>query len=83
MIATSDTSITYGINGKSYTENPSNPVFDLGTFNNQPFKIGAVFQGDAEGFTGDLGELIIVGSATDTDTTQKLEGYLAWKWGLQ
>jgi len=30
-----------------------------------------------------VGEIIIVGEAVDTDTRQKIEGYLAWKWGLE
>jgi hypothetical protein len=31
---------------------------------------------------GVIGEIIMV-QTTDTTTRQKIEGYLAWKWGLQ
>lgn len=33
-------------------------------------------------FDGDIGEIIFVGSAVDTSTRQRVEGYLAHKWGL-
>lgn len=32
---------------------------------------------------GDIAEIIVVNSATDTATREKVEGYLAWKWGLE
>lgn len=35
----------------------------------------------AKWFHGDLAELIIISSAVDQTTRQKIEGYLAWKWG--
>ncbi len=28
-------------------------------------------------------EIIIIDDEVDTDTRQKIEGYLAWKWGLE
>jgi hypothetical protein len=31
----------------------------------------------------DLGELVILTGSPDQDTIDKMEGYLAWKWGLQ
>jgi hypothetical protein len=34
-------------------------------------------------FAGDLAETIIVSSVTSTTDRQLIEGYLAWKWGLQ
>lgn len=33
-------------------------------------------------FNGPICEIVIVGGAEDTDLRQKIEGYLAWKWGL-
>ena len=37
---------------------------------------------NANRFQGDLAECVVL-SSVDTDTRQKLEGYLAWKWGLE
>jgi len=34
-------------------------------------------------FNGKIGEIIILSSVTATATRQKIEGYLAWKWGLE
>ena len=36
-----------------------------------------------EYFGGDIAEIIIAYTNWDTATRQKVEGYLAWKWGLQ
>jgi hypothetical protein len=38
--------------------------------------------GTAGGGNALVGEMIICGTALSTDDRQKLEGYLAWKWGL-
>ena len=35
------------------------------------------------GWCGDLAEVIIFNSALSTSDRQKVEGYLAWKWGIQ
>ena len=32
---------------------------------------------------GEIAEIIVVPSSVDLDTRQKIEGYLAWKWGLE
>jgi hypothetical protein len=34
-------------------------------------------------FTGDLGEIIAIDGSVDTETRQLIEGYLAWKWGVE
>ena len=34
------------------------------------------------GLRGDIGEVVYVGATLSTEDRQKLEGYLAWKWGL-
>lgn len=45
--------------------------------------LGNRFLGTAFGPVGDMSELVFVsGTLSDTDR-QKLEGYLAWKWGLE
>ncbi len=36
-----------------------------------------------QSLNGALGEIVIVTSLVDTDTRQKFEGYLAWKWSLE
>lgn len=36
-----------------------------------------------EYFTGDIGEVLILSTALSSTNRQKLEGYLAWKWGIQ
>lgn len=45
--------------------------------------IGAEKDGAANFLNGDIGEIIIVDGAPDTATRQLIEGYLAWKWGLE
>ena len=37
----------------------------------------------SSGFKGDVGEVLIFNSVHDSATRQRVEGYLAWKWGLQ
>ena len=32
---------------------------------------------------GDIAEVVVVNTDTDTATREKIEGYLAWKWGLE
>ena len=34
-------------------------------------------------FAGLISEIVVLPSAADTNTRQKIEGYLAWKWGLE
>jgi hypothetical protein len=34
-------------------------------------------------FNGDIAELIVYPTALSTTQRQQLEGYLAWKWGIQ
>jgi hypothetical protein len=47
------------------------------------FAIGALFRSAyALGWDGDIAEIVIVGSALGEGDRQKLEGYLAHKWGL-
>ena len=44
--------------------------------------IGA-FNGGGYGMTGTISELIMYNTALSTQDRQNIEGYLAWKWGLQ
>lgn len=45
--------------------------------------IGAELDGANRFFNGRIGEIIQVESRLTTTVRQKLEGYLAWKWGLE
>jgi hypothetical protein len=45
--------------------------------------IGARNNGAVVPMNANLHEFIICNTDLDTDTRQKMEGYLAWKWGLQ
>jgi hypothetical protein len=39
--------------------------------------------GTAQGWNGTLGEIIVISGTVSLSDRQKLEGYLAWKWGLE
>ena len=53
-----------------------------GTMGTDRFCVGGVLRSSfAEGFTGNIKEIIILSPTTDSER-QKLEGYLAHKWGL-
>lgn len=45
--------------------------------------IGAIDTTGTRALTGDIAEFVLVNGAVDTSIRQKIEGYLAWKWGLQ
>jgi hypothetical protein len=44
--------------------------------------IGATFTNNSNAFNGDIAEIVVVHEALSTGDRQKLEGYLAHKWGL-
>jgi len=55
-----------------------------GTMVSTPFGIGNMLPGTTlPHFSGPIAEVIVSSSAFSTTDRQKLEGYLAWKWGLQ
>lgn len=43
--------------------------------------IGAIDTIGTRALTGDIAEFVLVNGAVDTSIRQKIEGYLAWKWG--
>jgi hypothetical protein len=47
------------------------------------FNIGNHSNGISNPFDGTIGEIVFIQSAVSLSNRQKLEGYLAWKWGLQ
>lgn len=53
-----------------------------GTDNRDRRRIGSESSSDRRYHRGDIAEIIIASSALLTEDRQKLEGYLAWKWGL-
>jgi Concanavalin A-like lectin/glucanases superfamily len=48
--------------------------FTIGSFTNAP---------TSQSYSGDIGDLIVYNSVLTTTQRQQVEGYLAWKWGLQ
>jgi len=42
-----------------------------------------VGESTSQAFTGNIGEILMFSSVLDDETRQIIEGYLAWKWGLQ
>ncbi|EKE70900.1 LamG domain-containing protein [Oceanibaculum indicum] len=57
---------------------PGAPTFS----GSPPFNIGAR-AGGSFFWPGDIAEIVVVLDLLSTDDRQKLEGYAAWKWGLQ
>lgn len=55
------------------------------TFTSSDILIGALNDGSppAAAFNGRLAEFIVIDSAISTSNRQKVEGYLAWKWGRE
>jgi len=47
------------------------------------FNIGSHASGASNYFDGAIGEIVFIQSTVSLSNRQKLEGYLAWKWGLQ
>ena len=64
------------------------PFIDGTAYNTKTGTTGAfsdlkIGSGTGAGFIGDMLEIMIFSSALSTDDRQLIEGYLAWKWGLQ
>lgn len=58
------------------------PVSSFGTQIDSYMRIGAGSGiGQSEDYEGLIGEIVFLTSQISTDDRQKLEGYLAWKWG--
>ena len=67
------------INGTSYASSTAAPT---SLANGGTFLVG-IASGLYEYWNGWIAELIIYNSALTTNQRQQIEGYLAWKWGLQ
>lgn len=75
-LTNNNTTLRPYINGS----NQNTKVGTTGVFSN--FILGRVPSG-LQQFHGNLAEIIMYTSNMSTDDRQKVEGYLAWKWGLQ
>ena len=40
-------------------------------------------EGGGQSWEGPIGEIVIVNSGVSSTVRQQMEGYLAWKWGLE
>ena len=68
------------LNGGSISNSNPNP---LGSFSGADrLTLGQGFS-NSERWDGLLGELVIINNYTSLEIRQKMEGYLAWKWGLE
>lgn len=47
------------------------------------FNVGAAYASSIWNMRGDIGEILFYNSTLSTQNFQLVEGYLAWKWGLQ
>jgi hypothetical protein len=77
------TGVSYSsVNGVSWPlnrpDNVSNTVFTASTY-----QIGTSRSCCGDVFTYDLGELVVCDGTVSIPVAQQLEGYLAWKWGVQ
>jgi len=59
---------------KSYTWDKGTPYFQLGS---------RLYVDAGNNMVGNIAEVIVFNSQLATSTRQKVEGYLAWKWGLE
>lgn len=59
----------------------SNTVTMSSSAASDPLFIGGF--GNGESYLGNLGEMLIFSRQLTTSERQKVEGYLAWKWGVQ
>jgi hypothetical protein len=69
----------YSINGDLRS---SSVTLSTNVFNDALPSVGAAFSQVAEGLNGSIGEIIIFSSTSTELEIEKIEGYLAHKWGL-
>lgn len=61
----------------------SSPPFTFGSGTNVTINLGYSGYNANDGFNGYISEVIVYTTALTTSQRQQVEGYLAWKWGLQ
>ena len=72
-----------GASSKLYINGTGGAAGNSGPNSINGYWVGAENSSPSNKWNGLIGEVIVVGSVLSTDNRQKLEGYLAWKWGLQ
>jgi hypothetical protein len=74
----SDRAVSYWNNGTNYATSgiPANEAANTG------YIIGSATVNNIEPFPGDFCELVVLNEEASTNTRQRIEGYLAHKWGL-
>ena len=80
------------VNGGDVNTNPNNAVNLYAYYTNYSsvldnntssiFSLCRRQDGNCSNFNGNISEVVIYNSIASTQTRQKIEGYLAWKWGL-
>ena len=82
--AWSDSNFAYMSTYGSITPVVSSPSVSLGSLNTTVYAVGSQITNDVSSpLTGFIGELLIFNNTLTTSQRQQVEGYLAWKWGLQ
>lgn len=62
---------------------PQNTPFAFGSGTSLVLRIGYSGYNTNDGFNGFISEVLVYTQALTTSQRQQIEGYLAWKWGLQ
>jgi hypothetical protein len=89
--ATQNTTTTAGwLNGNPFSDGttPTSSTLQVGKITSEErfgFIGAGVNDSDATAFylTGDIGEILVFNAVLPTNQRENIEGYLAWKWGLQ
>lgn len=68
-------------NGGDSVKNNTQTASPVTSNPSTPLQIGA--RASSPTLQGDVGEVVVVGLEINQETRQLIEGYLAWKWGLQ
>lgn len=76
----SNTQLNLNGSNKATTTNQDTTQFGASSF---PFNVGNGFSSSAYFMRGNVGEILFYNSTLSTSNFQQIEGYLAWKWGLQ
>lgn len=75
-----NTQLNLNGSNKATTNNQDTTQFGSSSF---PFNVGNGFGNSSYFMRGNVGEILFYNSTLSTQNFQTIEGYLAWKWGLQ
>jgi hypothetical protein len=76
----SNTQLNLNGSNKATTNNQATTQFGSSSF---AFNVGNGYANSAYFMRGNVGEILFFNSTLSTPNFQQIEGYLAWKWGLQ